>query len=141
VDPPSLLRRMFAAAIAAAQPARCIPGHLPPAPKGRLIVVGFGKASAAMARAVEDSWHGDLGGLVVTRYGHAVACRRIEIVEAAHPVPDAAGLRAAERIRDQVSGLTADDLVIALISGGGSSLLVAPAPGLTLADKQAVNQA
>jgi hydroxypyruvate reductase len=94
-----------------------------------------------MARALEAHWQGPLGGLVATRYGHSVACERIDIVEAAHPVPDAAGLAAAERILDLVSSLTADDLVIALISGGGSSLLTLPAPGLTLADKQAVNAA
>jgi hydroxypyruvate reductase len=132
---------MFDAAIAAAQPATCLPPHLPPPPKGRTIVIGAGKASAAMARALEDHWPGPLEGLVVTRYGYAVPCERIEIVEAAHPVPDAAGLRAAERIRERVTGLTADDLVIALVSGGGSSLLVAPGEGLTLADKQAVNTA
>jgi len=141
VDRKALLRRMFDAAIAAAQPALCMAAHLPSQPKGRTIVIGAGKASAAMARALEDHWDGPLEGLVVTRYGYEVPCNRIEIVQAAHPVPDAAGLRAAERIRDKVSGLTADDLVIALISGGGSSLLVAPAPGLTLADKQAVNKA
>ena len=141
VDRKALLRRMFDAAIAAAQPALCMAAHLPSQPKGRTIVIGAGKASAAMARALEDHWDGPLEGLVVTRYGYEVPCNRIGIVQAAHPVPDAAGLRAAERIRDKVSGLTADDLVIALISGGGSSLLVAPAPGLTLADKQAVNKA
>jgi glycerate 2-kinase len=136
-----LLRALFDAAVAAAQPALCLPPHLPPPPKGRTIVIGAGKASAAMARALEDHWDGPLEGIVVTRYGYDVPCRRIEIVQAAHPVPDAAGLRAAERIRDRVSGLGADDLVIALISGGGSSLLVAPGTGLTLADKQAVNKA
>ncbi|KQP12843.1 glycerate kinase [Pseudorhodoferax sp. Leaf267] len=136
-----LLRSLFDAAIAAAQPALCLPAHLPPRPRGRTIVVGAGKASAAMARALEDHWDGPLEGLVVTRYGHAVPCSRIEIVEAAHPVPDAAGLRATQRIRALVQGLTADDLVIALISGGGSSLLVAPGEGLDLADKQAVNSA
>lgn len=136
-----LLRRMFDAAVAAAQPGICVPAHLPPPPKGRTIVVGAGKASAAMARALEQNWSGDLDGLVVTRYGHGVPCDRIEIVEAAHPVPDAAGANAAKRILEKVSGLTADDLVIALISGGGSSLLTLPAPGLTLADKQAVNTA
>ncbi len=136
-----LLRSMFDAAVAAAQPALCLPPHLPPRPKGRTIVIGAGKASAAMARALEDHWDGPLEGLVVTRYGYAVPCERIEIVEAAHPVPDAAGLQATERIRRLVTGLSADDLVIALISGGGSSLLVAPGPGLTLADKQAVNSA
>jgi hydroxypyruvate reductase len=136
-----LLRAMFDAAIVAAQPALCLPPQLPPRPAGRTIVVGAGKASAAMAAALEDHWDGPLEGLVVTRYGYAVACTQIEIVQAAHPVPDAAGLRASQRILDLVSGLCADDLVIALISGGGSSLLVAPGPGLTLADKQAVNSA
>lgn len=141
IDAPRLLRDMFQAAIAAAQPATCLPPFLPPAPRGRLVVIGAGKASAAMARAVEDHWQGPLEGLVITRYGYAVACDRIEIVEAAHPVPDAAGLHATERLRALVQGLAADDLVLALISGGGSSLLVAPGPGLTLADKQAVNTA
>lgn len=136
-----LLRRMFDAAVAAAQPSLCLPQHLPPPPKGRLIVIGAGKASAAMARAVEDNWPGPLEGLVVTRYGYGVPCQRIEIVEAAHPVPDAAGIEAARRIRERVSGLGADDLVLALISGGGSSLLAAPGPGLTLEDKQTVNKA
>jgi len=136
-----LMRRMFDAAVAAAQPSVCLPPHLPPPPKGRTIVIGAGKASAAMARALEDHWKGPLEGLVVTRYGYEVPCERIEIVQAAHPVPDEAGLRATERIRSLVQGLTKDDLVIALISGGGSSLLVAPAPGLTLADKQSVNKA
>jgi hydroxypyruvate reductase len=136
-----LLRAMFDAAVAAAQPALCLPPHLPPKPKGRTIVIGAGKASAAMAQALEAHWDGPLEGLVITRYGYELPCQHIEIVQAAHPVPDAAGLQAAERVRALVSGLTADDLVIALISGGGSSLLVAPGPGLTLADKQAVNQA
>jgi glycerate 2-kinase len=136
-----LLRSLFDAAIAAAQPALCLPPHLPPRPRGRTVVIGAGKASAAMARALEDHWGGPLEGLVVTRYGYAVPCRRIELIEAAHPVPDAASVRAAERIRDLVGGLSPDDLVIALISGGGSSLLVAPGKGLTLADKQAVNTA
>ena len=141
IHPPQLLRQMFDAAVAAAQPALCLPPHLPPPPKGRTIVIGAGKASAAMARALEDHWSGPLEGLVVTRYGYEVPCARIEIVQAAHPVPDAAGIEAAQRIRQLVTGLTADDLVIALISGGGSSLLVAPGEGLTLADKQAVNTA
>ena len=132
---------MFDAAVASAQPALCIPPHLPEPPRGRLVVVGAGKASAAMARAVEDAWHGPLGGLVVTRYGYAVPCRRIEIVEAAHPVPDAAGVAAAERILAMVRGLGADDLVLCLISGGGSSLLTLPPPGASLADKQELNRA
>jgi hydroxypyruvate reductase len=141
IDRRPLLRRMFDAAIAAAQPARCLPPFLPPRPPGRTIVIGAGKASAAMARALEDHWEGPLDGLVVTRYGYEVPCRRIEIVQAAHPVPDAAGMRAAERMVERVRGLGADDLVIALVSGGGSALLVAPAEGLTLADKQSVNKA
>ena len=139
--PRELLRRMFDAAIDAAQPSLCLPPHLPPRPRGRMVVIGAGKASAAMARAVEDNVDGPLDGLVVTRYGYAVRCERIEIVEAAHPVPDAAGIEAARRIRERVAGLTADDLVLCLISGGGSALLAAPAPGLTLADKQVVNKA
>jgi len=132
---------MFDAAIEAAQPSHCVRPHLPPAPKGRLIVVGAGKASAAMARAVEDAWPGPLGGLVVTRYGYAVPCQRIEIVEAAHPTPDAAGLAAARRILALAEGAGADDAVLCLISGGGSALLPLPLDGLTLADKQAVNRA
>lgn len=136
-----LLRAMFDATVAAAQPALCIPPHLPAAPKGRLIVIGAGKASAAMAQAVEANWSGPLAGLVVTRYGYAQPCQHIEIVEAAHPVPDAAGEQAAARMLDMVRGLTADDLVLCLISGGGSSLLPLALPGLTLADKQSVNRA
>ena len=132
---------MFDAAIKAAQPALCVPLHLPARPKGRLIVIGAGKASAAMAKAVEDHWSGPLTGLVVTRYGYAVPCKRIEIIESAHPVPDAASVTAARRILGTVSDLRADDVVLCLISGGGSSLLVAPLNGLTLEDKQAVNQA
>ncbi|MGH6816766.1 MAG: glycerate kinase type-2 family protein [Hyphomicrobiaceae bacterium] len=137
----ALLRSLFDAAIAEADPAKVVPGRLPAPPRGRTIVVGAGKASAAMARAFEQNWSGGLGGLVVTRYGHGVPCRRIEIVEAAHPVPDAAGERAARRILDMVRGLTADDLVVTLISGGGSALLTQPARGLTFADKQAINRA
>ena len=138
--PRELLQQMFDAAIAAAQPALCIPPHLPAAPRGRLIVIGAGKASAAMAQAVEACWPGPLEGLVVTRYGYAVPCQRIEIIEASHPVPDAAGLVAAQRILATVSDLTAEDTVLCLISGGGSSLLVLPIDTITLADKQAVNR-
>lgn len=141
IEPRKLLRQMFDAAIAAAQPAHCIPLHLPAAPKGRTLVIGAGKASAAMAKAFEEHWPGELTGLVVTRYGYEVPCRRIEIIQSAHPVPDAASLAASGRILDFVSGLTADDLVVCLISGGGSSLLVLPQEGLTLEDKQAVNRA
>ena len=143
VEPASeaLLRRMFDAAVAAAMPERAVPAHLPQPAKRRTVVIGAGKASAAMAAAVEAHWSGPLEGLVVTRYDHAVPCQRIEIVEAAHPVPDAAGEQAARRILKLVHGLGADDLVLALISGGGSSLLALPADGLTLDDKQAVNKA
>lgn len=138
---PTLLRAMFDAAIAAAQPALCVPPFLPSPPKGRLVVIGAGKASAAMARAVEDHWPGPLSGLVVTRHGHAVPCERIEVVEAAHPVPDAAGEVAARRILARVQGLTADDLVLCLMSGGGSALLPLALLGLTLADKQQLSRA
>ena len=142
-DAPAFLRRLFDAAIASAQPALCIPPHLPdPASvRGRLVVIGAGKASAAMAQAVEQHWPGPLTGLVVTRYGYSVPCEHIEIIEAAHPVPDEAGLRAAERLLAFVGGLTADDVVLCLISGGGSSLLPLPLAGVTLADKQAINRA
>lgn len=136
-----LLRRMLDAAIAAAMPDVCIPRCLPERPRGRTIVIGAGKASAAMARSLEKHADWPLSGLVVTRYGYAVPCERVEIVEAAHPVPDAAGLAAARRILDLVGNLTADDLVIALISGGGSSLLALPLVGVTLEDKQWVNKA
>jgi glycerate 2-kinase len=139
--PRELLRAMFDAAVAAAAPSLRIPAFLPAPPKGRTIVIGAGKASAAMAKAVEDHWDGPLEGLVVTRYGHGVPCSRIEIVEAAHPVPDARGRDAARRILDMVQGLTEDDLVLALISGGGSALLSLPAPPLAFEDKQAVNRA
>jgi hydroxypyruvate reductase len=141
IEPRQLLRTMFDAAINAAQPSHCIPPYLPKPPVGRTLVIGAGKASAAMAKAFEDHWPGEVSGLVVTRYGYAVPCGRIEIVEAAHPVPDAAGVRAAERIWKLAQGLSARDLVICLISGGGSSLLALPQEGLTLGDKQAVNRA
>jgi hydroxypyruvate reductase len=140
-DPRILLRRMFDAAVAAAQPALCLPRHLPALPRGRTLVIGAGKASAEMARVVEQHWPGELSGLVVTRYGYSVPCQRIEIAEAAHPVPDQAGMDAARRILDMVSGLSADDLVICLISGGGSSLLALPDYALDLATKQDINRA
>ncbi|UDL96619.1 glycerate kinase [Lichenihabitans sp. PAMC28606] len=139
--PRDLLRAMFDAAVAAASPMRRVPLFLPPRPKGRTIVIGAGKASAEMARAVEVAWDGPLEGLVVTRDGHAAPCERIEIVEASHPVPDARGEAAARRILALVGGLTEDDLVLALISGGGSALLNLPADGLDLADKRAINTA
>jgi glycerate 2-kinase len=136
-----LLRRMFDAAIASAQPALCVPPYLPQPPRGRFIVIGAGKASAAMARAVEEHWSGPLSGLVVTRYGYGVPCDHIEIVEAAHPVPDAAGMLAAKRMLQMVESLSADDLVLCLISGGGSALLPLPAPGLSLGIKQNISRA
>ncbi|HEX6401853.1 MAG TPA: glycerate kinase [Pseudonocardiaceae bacterium] len=140
-DPRALLRAMFDAAVAAADPLQRVPAFLPARPRGRTVIVGAGKASARMAQAVERAWDGPLSGLVVTRYGHAVPCEHVEVVEAAHPVPDAAGERAARQILELVSGLSADDLVLALISGGGSALLPLPAPGITLADKQEINTA
>ena len=132
---------MFAAAIAAAQPEHCLPGHLPAPPRGRTVVIGAGKAAAAMARTFEMHWDAPLSGLVVTRYGHAVPCERIAVVEAAHPVPDAAGEAAARRLLATVCNLTADDLVVCLLSGGGSALLPLPANGVTLADKQTLSKA
>ncbi|RWC29150.1 MAG: glycerate kinase [Mesorhizobium sp.] len=141
IDPKTFLTAIFNAAVAAADPQRTIRDHLPARPKGRTIVVGAGKGSAQMAAAFEKVWDGPIEGLVVTRYGYAAACQHIEIIEAAHPVPDVAGLEASRRLLEKVRGLTADDLVVALISGGGSALLPAPAEGLTLADEIAVNEA
>jgi hydroxypyruvate reductase len=142
-DARALLRDLFDAALAAARPATCLAPHIArlQPPTGKTIVIGAGKASAAMARAVEDQWPHPLEGLVVTRYGYGEACRKIEIVEAAHPVPDEKGRAAAGRILEKVKGLKPDDLVLCLISGGASALLALPALGLTLADKQAVNRA
>nr|WP_022706346.1 glycerate kinase [Paracoccus zeaxanthinifaciens] len=137
----ALLRQMFNAAIAAADPAKSLAAHLPEPPSGRCIVVGAGKSAAAMARAVEDAWPDvDLSGVVITRYGHAVPTRRIAVREASHPVPDQAGVDAAQEILRTVAQADEGDLVLALISGGGSSLLAAPRPPLTLADKIAVNR-
>jgi glycerate 2-kinase len=147
-DPRAFLRSLFDAAVQRALPAHNTAAHLPPPPKGRTLVLGAGKAGGAMAAAVDALWpqHAPLSGLVVTRYGHvppAVRAKpgRIEVVEAAHPVPDEAGQRAAHRIVELTRGLGADDLVLCLVSGGGSALLSLPAPGLTLADKQAINRA
>lgn len=137
----SILRRMFEAAVDSARPSLCLPPALPAPPPGRTIVIGAGKAAAAMALAVEQHWPGPLSGLVVTRYGHRVPTSRIEVAEAAHPVPDAAGEAAARRMLDLLRGLGPDDLVLCLISGGGSALLALPAPGIALADKQAVTGA
>lgn len=142
-DPKAFLRHLFDAAVAAADPARIVPEHLPEPPRGRTVVVGAGKASAAMARAVDRAWpqEAPLSGLVVTRYGHGCDAGRIEIVEAAHPVPDDRGREAADRIFDLVRGLGADDLLVCLISGGGSALLSKPADGIPREDKQALTRA
>ncbi len=147
-DPRAFLRALYDAAVARALPAQTTAAFLPPPPKGRTLVIGAGKAGGAMAQAVDALWpkEAPLSGLVVTRYDHvppAYKARpgRIEVVEAAHPVPDAAGQRAAQRIADLTQGLTADDLVLCLISGGGSALLAMPAAGVTLEDKQAINKA
>ena len=141
-DPRALLQRLFEAAVAAGAPATCLPPHMPPPPRGRTVVVGAGKSAAAMARVVEAETYGwaDVAGLVVTRYGHGLPTRQIDVIEARHPVPDEAGQAAAQRIVEAVSGLGADDLALCLISGGGSALLSLPAPGLSLADKQAVTR-
>jgi hydroxypyruvate reductase len=135
------LQALFAAALAAAEPRRALVGHIPQAVPGRTVLVGAGKAAAAMAHAFEALWPGPLEGAVLTRYGHALPCDRIDILEASHPVPDAAGERAARHILDLAHGLGHDDQLVFLASGGGSALLALPAPGLTLADKQAVTRA
>ncbi|MFN4155192.1 MAG: glycerate kinase [Paracoccaceae bacterium] len=139
-DPPALLRRLFDRAVEVADPMRSLARHLPPRPNGRVLVIGAGKASARMAEAVEAEW-GPCDGLVITRYGYARPCQGVEIVEAAHPVPDGAGQAATNRMLDLLTGLGEGDFVLALISGGASALLVAPAGGVTLAEKQAVTQA
>jgi glycerate 2-kinase len=135
------LRGLFDAALAAADPARTLPAHLPPPPAGRTVVVGAGKAAAAMAKAVEEHWRGPLSGIVITRYGHGLPSRNIEVVEAGHPVPDSAGSAAAARLLASVEGLAADDLVLFLASGGGSALMALPAPGIALGDKRRVTRA
>ena len=140
-DPRVLLRSLFDAAVAAADPSLIVPEHLPEPPKGRTIVVGAGKAAAAMAAAVEKHWRAPLEGLVVTRVGHGAPTKKIRVVEAGHPHPDSAGMTAASEILAMTRGLTRDDLVLALISGGGSALLALPAGEVTLADKQAITRA
>ena len=141
LDPQAFLRDLFCAAIDAAHPRQVLADHLPADRSGRAIVIGAGKAAAAMAEAIEAAWEGELSGLVVTRYGHGADCRKIEVVEAAHPVPDDAGERVARRVLEMVSNLEESDRVIFLLSGGGSSLLALPAEGISLADKQAINKA
>ena len=142
IDPRQLLCDMFEAAVGAALPEKCLAPHLPP-PACRAASLSSARARprGAMAKAVEDHWAGPLEGLVVTRYGHGAPCQRIEVVEASHPVPDAAGQEAAKRILAMVKGLTPEDLVLCLISGGGSALLALPADGVTLEDKQGINKA
>lgn len=137
----AFLTGLFHAAVHAADPLAALAPHLPLRPKGRVVVVGAGKGAAQLAAAFETLWDGPLSGVVVTRYGYAVSCHRIKVLEAAHPVPDAAGLRASEAVFAAVHGLTADDLVVALICGGGSALLPCPQPGLTLDDEIALNRA
>lgn len=141
IDPKTFLISIFNAAVAAADPELTIRSHLPEKPRGRTIVIGAGKGAAQMAAALEKAWDGPLEGVVVTRYGYAAPCERIRVLEASHPVPDAAGLEASKALLDAVSGLSADDLVIALVCGGGSALLPSPPEGLTLADEIAVNEA
>ena len=140
-DEKTFFKNLFAAAVAAADPRQTLKNFLPERPRGRTIVVGAGKGAAQMAAALEELWDGPLEGAVVTRYGYGAATKQIEVIEAAHPVPDAAGLRGAERLLCLVEGLTEDDLVIALVCGGGSALLPSPAGDLSLADEIAVNEA
>ena len=144
-NPNKFLVSLFDAAVEAADPAKIITNFLPSAPKGRTIVIGGGKASSQMGKAFEDAWAKERGtpleGVIVTRYGYATPCENFEVLEASHPVPDAAGLVGSKRVMEAVSGLTEDDLVVALISGGGSALLPAPPDGLTLEDEIAVNEA
>ena len=141
-NPRQFLIDLYTTAVDAVSAAKCLPSYLPvQSPDGRTLVIGAGKGAAAMAKAVEDHWQGAISGLVVTRYGHGADCKQIEVVEAAHPVPDEAGRAAAGRIMQMVRGLTEKDLVLCLISGGGSSLLALPAEGITLEQKQTLNRA
>ncbi|PJA60438.1 MAG: glycerate kinase, partial [Rhodobacterales bacterium CG_4_9_14_3_um_filter_71_31] len=141
IEARAFLKRLFDAAVAAADPEKALAAHLPARPKGRTVVVGAGKGAAQLAAAFERLWGDPVEGVVVTRYGYACATRRIRVLEAAHPVPDAAGLAASAALLKAVEGLTADDLVVALVCGGGSALLPAPPEGLTLEDEMAVNAA
>lgn len=140
-DDQALLTRLFETAVAAADPRRVLATQLPEKPKGRTVVIGAGKGAAQMASAFEDLWDAPLEGVIVTRYGYAVPCQHLRVLEAAHPVPDAAGLAATEALFDAVRDLTPDDLVVALICGGGSALLPAPLAGMTLEDEAALNRA
>ena len=148
-DPKEFLTELFHTAVAAADPKKVLPSFLGEALKnlpaqneqGKVIVIGAGKAAAAMAAALEENWAGSLSGIVVTAYGHALPCEQIEVIEAAHPVPDENSEIAARRILNLVADLNKNDLVVCLLSGGGSSVLALPAPGITLLDKQQINQA
>ncbi|HEV7318122.1 MAG TPA: glycerate kinase [Ensifer sp.] len=140
-DPRRFLETLFTSAVAAADPEKVIAANLPERPKGRTVVVGAGKGAAQMAAAFERHWDGPLSGVVVTRYGYAAPCERIEVLEASHPLPDENGMQASKRLLAEVSGLTKDDLVVALVCGGGSALLPSPPPGLSLEDEIAVNRA
>ena len=135
-----ILRQLFKAAVDAADPKITLPSNLPSPPRGRTIVIGCGKGVAQMASALEQSWEGDLSGVVVTRYGFSDNCKKIKVLEAAHPVPDENGLTATNSIFEALEGLTADDLVIALICGGGSALLPSPPPDFQLSDEQELNK-
>lgn len=141
MDPIALLRHLFDTAVARAHPATCLPPALPAPPHGPALVLGAGKAAAAMAEAFEQHWQGPVRGLVVTRYGHGAACRHVEVIEAGHPLPDSAGLNAAQRMLAMAGATTAEEHVFFLVSGGGSSLLSLPAPGIALSEKQAINRA
>ena len=141
IHPKELLQQLFDSAVAAALPKGNLAEYLPKDTRQKAVVIGAGKAAASMAAELEAIWEGELTGLVVTRYEHGAHCERIEVIEAAHPVPDDAGERVGRRMLELVTGLGEDDVVICLLSGGGSSLLSLPAPGLALSDKQAINKA
>ncbi len=142
LEPRQFLRDLYASAVDAVSAEKCLPAFLPaPSKLGRTLVIGAGKGAAAMAKTVEDHWPGAISGLVVTRYGHGAACKQIEVIEAAHPVPDEAGRQAASRMLNMVQGLTENDLVLCLISGGGSALLALPGEGISLEQKQVINKA
>jgi len=139
-DDTQFLTRLFDAAVAAADPRKALAAHLPARPKGRTVVVGAGKGAAQMAAAFEDLWEEPVEGVIVTRYGYGAPTRHVRVLEASHPVPDNAGLEASEALLSAIDGLTEDDLVVALVCGGGSALLPAPPEGLTLEDEQSLNQ-
>lgn len=141
IEPSQLLLSLFECAVDKALPQGHIAPYLPKDTTGKAVVIGAGKAAASMAAELETVWQGELEGVVVTRYGHTAPCKTIKVIEAAHPVPDAAGKEVGERILSLVSGLTEKDVVICLMSGGGSALLSLPAPGISLSTKQTINKA